>query len=108
MTDHETFSRLATGETQRRGTAPAATVCVVNDEVEWEQQFVDDHRPDAGWILDWGHGAENIGEVGRVLFGRDTPGAHQWLAEQRKELEQGGFGHRPAGSPPVAGGSRRG
>jgi hypothetical protein len=89
MTDHDTFSRLAPGETQRRGTATAGTVCAVNDGAVWEQQFVDDHRPDAVRILDWGHGAERIGQVGRAVFGPDTPAADTWRTAQLKELKTG-------------------
>jgi hypothetical protein len=71
MAEHETFSRLATVETHRRGTATAGQVCAVNDGADWEQGFVDDHRPDAVRILDWGHGAEHVGKVaGAVLAPR--------------------------------------
>lgn len=89
MTDHATFSRLAAGETQRRGTATAGKVCAVNDGADWEQQFVDDHRPDAVRILDWGHGAEHVGEVARAAFGAATPAADTWRMAQLKELKQG-------------------
>lgn len=89
MADHETFSRLATVETQRRGTATAGTVCAVNDGADWEQQFVDDHRPDAVRILDWGHGAEHVGKVASAVFGAATPAAETWRTAQVKELKQG-------------------
>ena len=52
LTDHETFTRLATVETQRRGTATAGVVCAVADGAPWIQEFVDWHRPDAVRILD--------------------------------------------------------
>jgi hypothetical protein len=55
MVDHETFGRLATVETFRRGTATAGEVCAVNDGAEWEQRLVDLQRPDAVRILDFGH-----------------------------------------------------
>ena len=89
MTDHETFARLATGETHRRGIATAQTVCAVNDGAEWEQKFVDYQRFDAIRILDWGHGAEHVAEVGRALHGTDTPAARTWLSQQLKELKTG-------------------
>ena len=88
MTDHQTFSRLATVETHRRGTAAATTVCAVNDGAEWEQAFVDDHRADAVRILDWGHGAEHLSEVGRAVFGRATPAEQSWRTEQLRALKQ--------------------
>lgn len=89
LTDHVTFSRLATVETHRRGTATAGTVCAVNDGADWEQQFVDDHRPDAVRILDWGHGAEHVGEVRRAVFGSATPAGDAWRTEHLTELKTG-------------------
>src|SRR5213078_2562601 len=89
LADHETFSRLATVETHRRGTATAGTVCAVNDGADWEQQFVDDHRPDAVRILDWGHGAEHLGNVGRAVFGGATPAGDAWRSAQLTELKTG-------------------
>lgn len=89
MADHHTFSRLATVETQHRGTATAGTVCAVNDGADWEQQFVDDHRPDAVRILDWGHGAEHLGEVGRALFGSATAAEDTWRRAHLSELKTG-------------------
>ncbi len=87
MTDHETFARLATVETHRRGTETAGTVCAVNDGAEWEQKFVDYQRPDAVRVLDWGHGAEHVSAVGRAVFGRDTPAEQSWRVEQLRALK---------------------
>lgn len=89
LADHETFSRLATVETHRRATTTAGTVCAVNDGADWEQQFVNDHRPDAVRILDWGHGAEHLGEVGRAMFGGSTPTEDTWRRAQFTELKTG-------------------
>jgi len=52
LTDHDTFARLATVETQRRGTATAGVVCAVVDGAPWIQDFINTHRPDAVRILD--------------------------------------------------------
>ena len=87
MTDHETFSRLATVETHRRGTARAGTVCAVNDGAEWEQTVITDHRPDAVRILDWGHSAEHVSDVARAAFGSDTPAEKTWRTEQLRALK---------------------
>jgi hypothetical protein len=54
LADAETFSRLATVETHRRGVetaGTAGTVCGVVDGAEWCQGFLDLHRPDAVRIL---------------------------------------------------------
>lgn len=89
MTDHETFSRLATVETHRRGTATAGMVCAVNDGADWEQQFVGDQRPNAVRILDWGHGTEHLAEVGRVMFGSGTAAEDTGRHAQFTELKTG-------------------
>jgi hypothetical protein len=75
-------------ETHRRGTETAGTVCAVNDGAEWEQKFVDYQRPDAVRILDWGHSAERVSDVGRAVFGRGTPAEQSWRTEQLRALKQ--------------------
>ena len=40
LADHDTFGRLATVETHRRGTETAGVVCAVVDGAEWEQGFI--------------------------------------------------------------------
>src|SRR5215210_1664805 len=85
LADHETFTRLATVETHRRGVTTAGRVAAVNDGALWAQEFVDYHRPDAVRILDWGHAAEYLGEVTGACFGADTAPAAHWLAVQLRE-----------------------
>src|ERR1017187_10112594 len=88
MTDHETFSRLATVETHRRGTARAGTVVAVNDGAEWEQVVVTDHRANAVRILDWGHSAEHVSEVGRAVFESDPKAEASWRQEKLRALKE--------------------
>ena len=57
LAEAETFTHLATVETQRRGTERAETVCAVNDGAEWIQGFIDVQRHDAIRILDFSHAA---------------------------------------------------
>jgi hypothetical protein len=87
MTDHETFSRLATVETHRRGTARAGVVVAINDGAEWEQEVVTDHRANAVRILDWGPSAEHVSEVGRAVFGSGTPAEERWRKEHLRALK---------------------
>jgi hypothetical protein len=89
MTDHETFTRLALVETQRRGTETAGTVCALFDGALWIQTFLDHHRPDAVRILDWPHAVGYLGAVARALYGMDTPPAKAWLAQQKETLLHG-------------------
>jgi hypothetical protein len=80
LTDAETFTRLATGETQRRGTECAETVCAVNDGAEWIQSFVDVQRHDAVRILDFSHAAGYVAQVGQAVWGEGTPEFKSWFA----------------------------
>jgi hypothetical protein len=89
LTDARTFTRLAVGEIHRRGTERAAGVCAVMDGAEWLQGLVDEHRPDAVRILDFGHAAEHLGNAARAVFGVGTAAASEWLGEQLHELKHG-------------------
>jgi hypothetical protein len=87
--DHLTFSHQASLETQRRGTATAGTVLGIVDGAEWEQSFLDDQRPDAVRILDWGHAAEHLALAGQALFGIGTDPVSAWLGIWLHELRHG-------------------
>jgi hypothetical protein len=87
--DAETFTRLATVETHRRGTERARVVCGVVDGAEWEQDFLDMHRADAVRILDFGHAAEHVSAIGRISYGDGTEAFKQWLTAQLHELKHG-------------------
>lgn len=87
MADHETFARLALVETYRRGTEKAGTVCGVNDGADWEQGFMDYHRPDAVRILDWGHASEYVAKAGQAVFGVGTAETSEWVGEKLHELK---------------------
>lgn len=86
LSDHDTFARLATVETQRRGTETAGVVCAVADGAAWIQEFIDLHRPDAVRILDWPHALGYVAQAGAAVYGADTPAAAAWLARQRCAL----------------------
>ncbi|MGI8406558.1 MAG: hypothetical protein ACR2OE_17645 [Thermomicrobiales bacterium] len=88
-TDAETFARLATGETHRRGTSTAGPVVAVSDGATWCQRVVDWHRPDAVRILDLPHALEHLGKVAQMCFGPATATASTWLEEQGMALRAG-------------------
>ena len=89
LADHETFGRLATVETHRRGTEKAGVVCGVNDGADWEQKFLDLHRADAVRILDWGHAAEYVVKAGQAVFGAGTGACSEWLGTQLHDIRHG-------------------
>jgi hypothetical protein len=82
LCDAETFGRLATVETHRRGTENAGTVCAVVDGAEWEQGFIDLHCPKAVRILDFWHAGEHVAAAGRVVFGEGTEPLKVWLGQE--------------------------
>lgn len=89
LADHQTFSRLATVETHRRGTERAETVCAVNDGAEWIQGFVDLQRHDAIRILDFSHAASYVAQVGQAEWGEGTVELKTWLAATLHTLKHG-------------------
>ncbi|MFQ5741934.1 MAG: ISKra4 family transposase [Acidobacteriota bacterium] len=89
LAEHQSFSRLATVETHRRGTESAGKVCAVMDGAEWLQKFIDLHRPDAVRILDWCHGAEYLAKAGQAVLGAGTAAASEWLGVQLHQLKHG-------------------
>ena len=89
LTDAETFGRLATAETHRRGTETAGQVAAVLDGAVWEQGFVDLHRPNAIRILDFPHGAAHLAGAVAPTLGADTPATRCWLAAQLSVLKHG-------------------
>jgi hypothetical protein len=89
LAQHQSFAQLATVETHRRGTERAGTVCAVVDGAEWQQKFIDLHRPDAVRILDWAHGAEYLAKAGQAAFGAGTAEASEWLGTQLHQLKHG-------------------
>jgi len=90
MTDADTFGRLALVETQRRGLERAERVGAVMDGAEWQQGFVDYHRPDAVRVLDFPHAAERLSGIGNIVWGEGTPTNKQWLSTQCHQLKHEG------------------
>lgn len=89
LTDADTFREVARGELYRRGTAAATVVCAVQDGAEWQQRFVDHHRPDAVRILDFPHALEHLGTAGRAVFGAGSATFSEWLGSQAHTLKHG-------------------
>lgn len=89
LTEHETFTRLATVETHRRGTERASVVCAVNDGAEWIQGFVDLQRHDAVRILDFSHAASYVAQVGQAVWGEGSVEVKTWLAATLHQLKHG-------------------
>jgi hypothetical protein len=89
LTDAQTFGRLATVETHRRGTETATTVVALVDGAEWCQGFIDLHRPDAVRILDAPHALGYVATAAQTRFLSDPVRAATWLAAQTHDLLTG-------------------
>jgi hypothetical protein len=89
LSEASEFNRQALVEVFRRGAEKAGTVCAVNDGAEWEQKFVDYHRPDAVRILDFAHAAGKVAEPGRLIFGEETAEFKEWFNKQKHSLKLG-------------------
>ena len=89
LTDAETFGRLATVETYRRGTPTAGTVAAVLDGAVWQQGFVDLHRPDAVRILDFPHAGQHLSGAAHAVWGEGSPTAACWVSRWLGELKRG-------------------
>jgi len=86
LADSDTFTRLATVETHRRGVATAGTVVGVMDGSLWLQGFLDYHRPDAVRILDFPHAVGHLATAAQATFGAGTEAAQAWLTAQAHTL----------------------
>jgi hypothetical protein len=82
----ETFTYLALVEMHRRGTETAKKVCGVVDGAEWEQGFLDMHRPDAVRILDFSHAAGYLASAAQAAYGEGTVDAQSWYEAERHRL----------------------
>ena len=89
LADADTFGRLATLETHRRGTLAATTVCGVTDGAPWCQGFLDLHRPDAVRILDFPHAVGYLSQAAQARYPDDPRRARTWLTTQRHTLRHG-------------------
>ncbi len=89
LADAETFTQLATVETQRRGTERAETVCAVSDGAEWIQGFFDVQCQAAVRILDFYHAAGYVAQIGQAQLGEGTPDFKAWLTTTLHELKHG-------------------
>ncbi|MBI2755729.1 MAG: ISKra4 family transposase [Chloroflexi bacterium] len=85
----ETFTRLATGELERRGVDRAGVVVAPLDGAEWQQGFLDVQCPQAVRILDFPHAVEYLTKAVQAVWGHDSAQSRTWLEHQRHELQHG-------------------
>jgi hypothetical protein len=87
LADAETFTREAWVELYRAGIARSTTVCGVMDGADWEQTFLDVHRPDAVRILDFPHAVEYLTKAAQSTWCVDAAKADAWVEQQAHSLK---------------------
>jgi hypothetical protein len=92
LMEAEHFARAALVESHRRGVEQAGRVIAVTDGAEWEQSFIDYHRPDAVRVLDFPHAGERIGRIGAALWGEESTATRSWVSDRLSQLKHQGAG----------------
>lgn len=90
LVDAQRFQFLAHTELHRRGIGRCGQVGAVMDGADWQQGFVDYHRPDAVRILDFPHAGQRIAGIGQVLLGEGSPACHAWIEPHLHQLKHQG------------------
>ena len=89
LADADSFGRLATVETHRRGTPTAGTVVGVVDGALWCQGFLDLQRENAVRILDFAHAAGYLAQAAEARYPTEPVRSQTWFSDQRRELRSG-------------------
>ena len=76
-------------EAHRRGLEGAREVAVLGDGAAWIWALADEYFPGALQIVDWFHASERIWDLGRALYGAETPATTAWAEAQLARLRQG-------------------
>ena len=84
------FGQTITLEAQQRGIDEAAVVVSPNDGAEWIQGNLDLIAPQAIRVLDFPHAVEHLGVLAALVYGEGSAEAGQWVAAQRKVLQDRG------------------
>lgn len=90
LADAESFGKLATVETERRGVRECKEVCAIQDGASWIQGFVDLQRPDALRILDFTHAKDYLVEIADLVKAAGTDLPVGWLDKRCHELKHHG------------------
>jgi len=85
----EPFGQRLALEAHRRGLERASLVAVLGDGAAWIWALAAEHFPHAVQIVDWFHASERVWELGRALYGAETPETTVWVAQQLDRLAQG-------------------
>lgn len=76
-------------EAHRRGLEGAAAVAILGDGAAWIWALAAEYFPGALQIVDWFHASERVWQLGRALYGAETPETTAWVEQQLQRLAQG-------------------
>jgi hypothetical protein len=85
----ENFGPRLAAEVQRRGLENASKTVFLGDGALWLWNLAYDHFPNAIQIVDLYHAREHYWDIGRQVFGLDSPKLKLWCAKRKKELDKG-------------------
>ena len=93
LTDAQTFADLASGEIRCRGLERAKAVCAVQDGADWLPGFVQSHRADAVYILDFAHAASYVHAIAELARTAGAALPDEWVSQQLHLLKTEGPSH---------------
>jgi hypothetical protein len=85
----EAFGRRLALVAHAQQAEAAARVAVLGDGAAWIWNLAAEHFPGAVQIVDWYHASERVWELGRALYGPETPETAAWVAGQLDQLAAG-------------------
>ena len=72
------------------GVHRAQEVVVIGDGAAWIWNLAKTHYPGATEIVDYWHACQHIHDLGKALYGEDSPQGQRWAREHCKRLEHHG------------------
>lgn len=85
----EGFGRRLTLVAHAQHVERTEAVAVLGDGAAWIWNLADEHFPGATQIVDWYHASERVWQLGRALYGSDTPETAAWVSTQLTRLAAG-------------------
>lgn len=83
------FTQRVLREAQRRRFTQAERMVVLGDGAPWIWNIAQELFPRAIQIVDRFHVKQHLSELGKALYGADSPQARQWAQHRHEELDSG-------------------
>jgi Uncharacterised protein family (UPF0236) len=76
-------------EATRRGFTEAPRCAILGDGAPWIWNTATELFPQAIQILDRFHAKEHLSNVGKIIYGADTPAGKEWIQRRYDQLDEG-------------------